>query len=195
MQSDEWGLHWMNWQRKLHDSNYCAGWLADDTPMAFGSLISTCNLLESDIVTVRSDAYLLWTTEIRYEPWFLKLRFKIMSKDLVICIDSIVLSLHGLWGSQNFCNLHSWHLFSASCKLLQQIIVYSFLHIHVANVIIASQHSDCLFLFASKTEQFNLELVPCREIVHWPWQKEIPKISTADWSQIQSIVVNKMGSS
>jgi thiamine pyrophosphokinase len=43
-------------------------WNLDDTPMAFGSLISTCNLLESDIVTVRSDAYLLWTTEIRYEP-------------------------------------------------------------------------------------------------------------------------------
>ncbi|CAK9209311.1 unnamed protein product [Sphagnum troendelagicum] len=43
-------------------------WNLSDTPMAFGSLISTCNILESDIVTVQSDAYLLWTTEIRFEP-------------------------------------------------------------------------------------------------------------------------------
>lgn len=40
---------------------------ADETAMAFGSLISTCNMIESDIVTVISDVHLIWTTEIRYQ--------------------------------------------------------------------------------------------------------------------------------
>lgn len=44
--------------------NLCAG----ETAMAFGSLISACNILESDVVTVVSDVYLLWTTEIRFKP-------------------------------------------------------------------------------------------------------------------------------
>ena len=41
---------------------------AGETAMAFGSLISACNILESDVVTVVSDVYLLWTTEIRFKP-------------------------------------------------------------------------------------------------------------------------------
>ncbi|KAG0589818.1 hypothetical protein M758_1G047000 [Ceratodon purpureus] len=43
-------------------------WNLDQTPMSFGSLISTCNILDSDVVTVVSDVHLLWTTELRYEP-------------------------------------------------------------------------------------------------------------------------------
>jgi len=42
-------------------------WNLNETAMAFGSLISTCNMIESDIVTVISDVYLIWTTEIRYQ--------------------------------------------------------------------------------------------------------------------------------
>ncbi|KAJ7546675.1 hypothetical protein O6H91_08G050200 [Diphasiastrum complanatum] len=39
-------------------------WNLDRTAMAFGSLISTCNLVQSQIVTVCSDADLLWTITI-----------------------------------------------------------------------------------------------------------------------------------
>ncbi len=41
-------------------------------PNGFWILNQHFNILESDIlVTVQSDAYLLWTTEIRFEPWYL----------------------------------------------------------------------------------------------------------------------------
>lgn len=43
-------------------------WNLDQTPMSFGGLISACNLVESEVVTVVSDVHLLWTTELRYEP-------------------------------------------------------------------------------------------------------------------------------
>lgn len=43
-------------------------WNLDETPMSFGGLISTCNLIDKKVVTVVSDVHLLWTTEIRYEP-------------------------------------------------------------------------------------------------------------------------------
>eukprot|EP00193_Tetraselmis_chui_P005337 CAMPEP_0177765392 /NCGR_PEP_ID=MMETSP0491_2-20121128/7971_1 /TAXON_ID=63592 /ORGANISM="Tetraselmis chuii, Strain PLY429" /LENGTH=285 /DNA_ID=CAMNT_0019281745 /DNA_START=285 /DNA_END=1142 /DNA_ORIENTATION=- len=40
-------------------------WNLDDTPMGFGSLISTSNLLAAERVMVRSSGALLWTTEFR----------------------------------------------------------------------------------------------------------------------------------
>lgn len=38
---------------------------ADDAEMKFGGLVSTSNMVKADIVTVRSDADLLWTVSIK----------------------------------------------------------------------------------------------------------------------------------
>lgn len=42
-------------------------WNLDQTAMSFGSLISTCNIINDDVATVVSDVHLLWTTELRFE--------------------------------------------------------------------------------------------------------------------------------
>ena len=41
---------------------------ADSTRMEWGGLISTCNKLAADTVTVETDAPLLWTTEVQEPP-------------------------------------------------------------------------------------------------------------------------------